>query len=115
MIEYLLHKLGIDFISNMAISWTLDGLTTILFLWLMKKIPNGKIKSFFGGVGWRVGVILTLGLSRYKWSKAWWEKAGEPWLIDLIDNTINEFTSMLVMGLRSNNPKPETDETVKKE
>ena len=54
---------------------------------LMKhKIPNEKIKAVVGKFFYGLGVTITLGLSKYKYTAKFWNKVIEPWVIDFIDN-----------------------------
>ena len=69
--------------------------------WVLKKIPNEKIKKKVGQVCYAAGVACTLGLSKWKWSSKYWNKTIEPWIIDLIDNVVNNGIEEFTKGLRS--------------
>ena len=79
------------------------GGTAAIVLWVLKKVPNDQIKNIVGTFAEGIGTTVTLGLSKWKWTAAYWEKILEPWLIDLLDNTIGAFTEGLIKGLRSDN------------
>jgi hypothetical protein len=97
---------------EMLIGWVSSqlGLTIIgsvgglILAWIMKRIPNDKIKAAVGGVAYRLGVALTLGLSKWKVTARFWDKYIEPWFIDLVDNVIGEAVREFIRGLRSDNP-----------
>jgi hypothetical protein len=69
----------------------------------MKKIPNEPIKMFFLEMGNKIGMAITLGLSKWSWSSKMWNKTLEPYFVDLIDNTIGSFIKGLMNGLHSDN------------
>ena len=69
----------------------------------LKKIPNKTIKAKFGSWMYSLGVLCTLGLGKWKWTKKVWNKTIEPYCIDAIDNIIVTGISKFVEGLRSDN------------
>lgn len=71
--------------------------------WILKAIPNEKIKSVVGKLFYGLGVTITLGLSKWKYTKGIWNKLIEPFFIDLIDNVIGEAIKQFILGLRSDN------------
>lgn len=79
------------------------GAGALVLAYIFKQIPNTIFKNavfkFFRGVG----VTATLGMSRWKITKPFWNKIVEPWVIDLIDNTVGAAVAGLVEGLRSDN------------
>jgi hypothetical protein len=86
-------------ISTIA-AWAGGTVLTWVIGYILKAIPNEKIytfvESFFHGVGkWS-----TLTIS--KKSKLW-NKIVEPWVIDLIQNTVKAALDGLIRGLRSDN------------
>ena len=70
---------------------------------ILKKIPNATIKAKFGSWMYNLGVVCTLGLGKWKWTKKVWNKTIEPYFIDLIDNVIVTGVAKFVEGLRSDN------------
>ena len=70
---------------------------------LFKVIPNDKIYGFFSGAAKKLGVVMTLGLTKYKWTKPFWNKYIEPCFIDLFENTIGAIVAGFIEGLRSDN------------
>ena len=74
---------------------------TPIFLYVMKKIPNEWIKGKVGTLAYGLGVAVTLGLSKWKWTASLWNKTIEVYFIDLIDNTIVCFAENFIKGMRS--------------
>ena len=72
-------------------------------LFILKKIPNDKICAFVEGSFEKIGVAMTAGLSKFKWTKGVWNKTIEPYFIDLIDNVVGGALRGFVKGLRSDN------------
>jgi len=50
-----------------------------------------------------LGVGVTLGMAKWKFTKPIWNKVVEPYFIDLIDNVIITGLSKFVEGMRSDN------------
>ena len=70
---------------------------------ILKKIPNKTIKAKFGSWMYGLGVVCTLGMGKWKWTKSVWNKTIEPYFIDAIDNILVTGISKFVDGLRSDN------------
>ncbi len=102
MFELLAAKLGGAVIGN-VVGWGATGIVGWLFLFLAKRIDNSKIKTAIRAIFYPVGVTITLGLVKWKWTKGWWNKWGEPFLVDLLDNTIVEAVRAVQDGMRSDN------------
>ena len=81
----------------------LSGGGSAIALWVLKRIPNDKIKSVVFNVFYRVGVVATLGLSKCKFTKSIWNKTIEPYVVDLISNTFGAALDGIIKGLRSDN------------
>ena len=79
------------------------GVAGIATAYILKKIPNNRIKAKFGSWMYNLGVFCTLGLAKWKWTKTVWNKTVEPYCIDLIDNIVVTGISKFVEGLRSDN------------
>lgn len=77
------------------------GIVTVVLGYILKRIPNEKIQAVVGKFAYGLGVLITLGLSKYKFTKPFWQSIIEPWFIDLFDNTIGTFTRKFIEGLRS--------------
>ena len=94
-----------DFISFITDNLGIVGGTGIggLVLWGLKKVPNDKIYGLVSGIFNKLGVALTLGLSKWKFSKGVWNSTIEPWFIDLVDNTVGAAVKGFLEGLRSDN------------
>tara|TARA_R110002096_G_scaffold290901_6_gene485157 strand:+ start:298 stop:597 length:300 start_codon:yes stop_codon:yes gene_type:complete len=70
---------------------------------VLKKIPNATIKAKFGSWMYNLGVLCTLGMAKWKWTKKVWNKTIEPYFVDAIDNILVTGISKFVEGLRSDN------------
>ena len=90
----------LDFLTNNA-GLLVGGTGGGIVLFVLKKIPNDKICAWVEGIFYQAGQILTLGLSKWKFSKNVWNKTVEPWFIDLIDNLVGGAVRGFVKGLRS--------------
>lgn len=97
MIETFLTSVVLQYITGAA------GVAAVGFL--LKKTPNEKIKKIVGKFFYGLGVTVTLGLSKWKITKPFWNKIVEPWLIDIIDNIVGEAVKQFILGLRSDNEK----------
>ena len=87
----------------LGLSLGLGGGGIVLFV--LKKIPNEKICAFVEGMFEKLGVAMTAGLSKFKWTKGVWNKTIEPYFIDLVDNVVGGALRGLIKGLRSDNKK----------
>ena len=96
--EWILAKLGIE-----AVQYTLFGIGGVVIAWILKKIPNDVIKAKLGAFMYGAGVACTLGLSKWKWTKKFWNKLIEPYVIDFIDNILVNSVTKFVEGMRSDN------------
>ena len=74
-----------------------------ILLAIFKNIPNEKIQSVIGGVFRKLGVAITLGLTKYKFTAPLWNSVIEPWFIDLVDNTVGTAVRSFIEGLRTDN------------
>ena len=79
------------------------GVAGVVTAFVLKKIPNKTIKAKFGSWMYSLGVICTLGMGKWKWTKKVWNKTIEPYCIDAIDNILVTGISKFVDGLRSDN------------
>ena len=73
--------------------------------WVLGKIPTEKIKIVFGKIMYGLGVTVTLGLAKWKYSAKVWNKTIEPWVIVFLESLISYGLSEFVRGLRSDNSK----------
>ena len=92
-----------SFVASGIMSYAAGTVGAFLLAWLLKKIPNDKIKMVTGKAAYGAGVFVTLGLSKWKVTAKFWNKVIEPWFIDLIDNVIGEMVKEFIRGLRSDN------------
>ena len=79
------------------------GVAGMATAFVLKKIPNKTIKAKFGSWMYNLGVICTLGMGKWKWTKKVWIKTIEPYFVDAIDNILVTGISKFVDGLRSDN------------
>jgi len=96
--EWILAKVGIS-----TVQYAAGGVVAVGVAWVLKKIPNNRIKAQVGMVMYGAGITCTLGLSKMKWTKKFWNKTAEPYLIDLIDNIAGHGIKEFIRGLRSDN------------
>ena len=96
------HSGVMEYVKAVAGAETMwAGIATVVLLYVFKKTPNENIQAAVGGVAYRLGVVSTLGLSKFKFSAPLWNNIIEPWCVDLIDNTVGTFTAKFIEGLRS--------------
>ena len=100
--EWLIKMVGGAVLEN-VIQIGATGIAGWMFLFFAKRIDNDKIKTVIRAIFYPVGVAITLGLVKYKYTKRWWNKWGEPFLVDLLDNTIVEAVRAIQDGMRSDN------------
>ena len=98
MLEMFASKVGIK-----AAAYAGAGVAGIGVAWALKKIPNATIKAKVGRFMYGLGVTVTLGLSKWKWTKGIWNKVVEPYFIDLVDNVAVTGLGKCVEGMRSDN------------
>ena len=79
------------------------GGTSAVVLWVLKSIPNESIYNTVNKLCYTAGVTMTLGLSKFRFTKGIWNKTIEPYFIDLINNTIGAAVNGLIKGLKSDN------------
>jgi len=91
--EFLTNNLGL----------LVGGGSGAIALWVLKMIPNEKIQSVVFNTFYRLGVVATLGLSKWKLTSKYWNATIEPYIIDLISNTVKSAVDGIIKGLRSDN------------
>tara|TARA_R110002110_G_scaffold175325_1_gene378828 strand:- start:3755 stop:4054 length:300 start_codon:yes stop_codon:yes gene_type:complete len=79
------------------------GVAGVVTAFVLKKIPNATIKAKFGSWMYNLGVLCTLGMGKWKWTKKVWNKTIEPYFVDAIDNILVTGIAKFVDGLRSDN------------
>jgi len=102
MFELLAAKLG-GIVSAQVLSIATNGIFGFAALYIMKRIPRDNIKLFIRSIFYPAGVAMTLGLAKWKYTKKWWNRIGEPWLVDLVDDTAVEALTAWKDGMRSDN------------
>lgn len=98
MLEMIAAKL-----TGKAVAVAGGGVAVIASGWILKKIPNNKIKAKVGLWMYGLGVGVTLGMAKWKFTKPIWNKVIEPYFIDLIDNVVGGAIRGLTKGLKSDN------------
>ena len=96
--EWLLAKVGAS-----TITYAAGGIGAVAVAWILKKIPNKRIKAQFGMIMYGMGVTCTLGMAKFKWTRRFWNKTIEPWIVDAIDNIAGHGIKEFIRGLRSDN------------
>ena len=89
--------------TNATAVYTGIGVIGAGLAWALKKIPNDTIKEKVGGLMYGLGVTCTLGLTKFKFTKKYWNKIVEPWFVDFIDNVFATGIQRFIDGLRSDN------------
>ena len=89
----------LDFLSDNAGLFA-GGTGAAVILWVLKKVPNKEICAWVESICYSAGKFVTLGLSRWKFTRNFWNKTIEPWFIDLLDNFIGAAVRGLIKGLR---------------
>ncbi|HDY89412.1 MAG TPA: hypothetical protein ENH82_15015 [bacterium] len=79
------------------------GVFGVVVMYVLKKIPNTKIKGFFRGLCKGLGVAITLGMSKWPLTATLWNKTIEAYFIDLIDNVVGGSLEGLIEGLKTDN------------
>ena len=97
MVEWLTETVGADY------TYAVIGGVSVLVAYILKKIPNQALKSKFGSVMYGLGVTLTLGLAKWRFSKKIWHSLVEPWVVDAMDNIVAHGIREFIRGLRSDN------------
>ena len=96
--EWIVAKLGVS-----AVGYAAGGIGAVAIAWILKKIPNATLKAKFGKFMYGLGVTCTLGMSKFKWTKKFWNKHIEPWVIDAVDNIVANGIKSFCDGMRSDN------------
>ena len=98
MLELITAKL-----TGKAVAYAGGGIAVVVAGWVLKRIPNNTIKAKVGRAMYGLGVTVTLGLAKWKWTKSIWNKVVEPYCIDLVDNVLVTGLGKFVEGMRSDN------------
>jgi len=78
----------------------MSGGTAGIVLWVLKKVPNDQLANIVETFFFGCGRTMTLGLSRWSFTKKLWNSTIEPWFIDLFDNVIGGAIRGFIKGLR---------------
>ena len=98
----------LDSITNFVttnVSTIVTGTAATGVLWMLKRIPNEDIKNNVSMAFEKLGTIMTLGISKWSFTRGIWNKTIEAWFIDLVDNTVGGALEGFIKGLRSDNKK----------
>jgi len=96
--EWLIAKLGVS-----TLQYAAGGIGAVAVAWILKKIPNNRIKAQVGMIMYGLGVTCTLGMGKWKYTKKFWNKTVEPYFVDLLDNVVGHSLTEFIRGLRSDN------------
>ena len=89
----------IGFVSNNT-GLIAGGGATGIVLWVLKKVPNKEIANIVETFFYGCGKALTLGMSKWRFTKQFWNKTIEPWVIDTVDNIVGGAIRGFIRGLR---------------
>tara|TARA_R100000700_G_scaffold9790_1_gene14205 strand:+ start:1458 stop:1736 length:279 start_codon:yes stop_codon:yes gene_type:complete len=89
----------LDFIVNNS-DLLMGGTGGGIVLYILKKIPNKQICTWVELICYTAGKVMTLGLSKWKFTKNIWNKTVEPYFIDLLDNFVGSAVRGFIKGLR---------------
>ena len=89
----------LDFIVNNS-DLLMGGTGGGIVLYILKKVPNKQICAWVELICYNAGKVMTLGLSKWKFSKNIWNKTVEPYFIDLLDNFVGPAVRGFIKGLR---------------
>ena len=98
MLEFLVTK-----VTGKAVAIAGGGIAVVVSTWVLKKIPNNTIKAKVGRLMYGLGVTVTLGMAKWKFTKPIWNKVVEPYCIDLVDNVLVTGLAKFIEGMRSDN------------
>ena len=98
MLEMMAAKL-----TGKAVAVAGGGVAVLASTWILKRIPNATIKAKVGLMMYGLGVTVTLGMAKWKFTKPIWNKVIEPYFIDVVDNVLVTGLSKFVEGMRSDN------------
>jgi len=99
MIEFITAKLGVK-----AMVYAGAGIGGVVCAWLLKRIPNEKIRAKVGVWAYRGGVLFSLNMGGWKYTRKIWGQI-ELWFIDAIDNIVVWGLHKFIEGMRSDNKK----------
>jgi len=96
--EWIIAKLGVS-----TVQYAAGGVGAVVVGWVLKRVPNKRIKAQVGMMMYGMGVTCTLGMGKWKHTKRFWNKTVEPYFVDLLDNVIAHGLAEFIRGLRSDN------------
>ena len=82
------------------------GLGALVVGYILKKIDNKWVYNPIYGIFFGLGVACTAGLSKWPWTKPYWNKTLEPFVVDLLDNVLSAVRNGLFDGLHSDKKRP---------
>jgi len=91
-----------DFLTN-NLALIGGGSATAIAMIILKLIPNDKICAFVETFFFGLGRTITLGLAKWSYTRKVWNATVEPYLVDLLDNTIAASLRGFIKGLRVDN------------
>jgi len=100
--EWILAKLGIV-ATEWVVDWSVYTLIGLVVAYVLKKIPNKDIQDFVGSFMFGAGKAISSFFNTWKWTKKFYEKVIEPYIIDAIKNILINGLNQLVDGLKLDN------------
>ena len=91
-----------DFFTN-NLNLLIGGSATTITLWILKKIPNEDMYGWVKAGCRAAGVVMTLGLAKWKLTRKVWNATIEPYFVDLLNNTVKAAVDGFIEGLKSDN------------
>ena len=91
-----------EFLMN-NINLLAGGSASAISLWIFKRIPNEDLYSWVETTAYWAGTMMTLNLSKWRWTKKLWNSTIEPYFVDLLENSFGAALKGLLKGLRSDN------------
>ena len=90
------------FLAANAVWTAASGALILVFAYVMKRIPNEKIKNGGGDFLENFGKKVSKWGNGNKWTKPFW-KLFEDYILDFFDNTLVHWSYRLTKGLRYDN------------
>ena len=82
------------------------GAATVLLVFVINRItPDKWIQAVIGKPCYAVGKSLSFAMNTSRWTKPFWEAIVEPFLIQLIRNTVQTAADQFIAGAESDNEK----------
>jgi hypothetical protein len=80
------------------------GAVTLVLGYILNQFKPDFLASIVTKTFTGFGITVTLGMSRWKVTKNFWNNIIEPWFISFIDNTVGAAVKGFIAGLKTDNP-----------